>query len=375
MDSEFALQCNILQCRKPLKDHAVVTTCSHVFCLDCARAKDMNGAREGNSCQCPACEAELRNPDDVVVTNLNPTEDYKTSVLSGLNPNTIMECAGRALSFWEYQATQEITFQEFRAKNLGEKYGSLSLQLDKIINNANSEISSLRNQVSNLHVEKDALRRKNEELSLAFREKSRKYLQTQEMFDKMKRRSMLGHVQGAAADAVEESIQASVAANRYADRLGDQDQCISPPLFSNQHPSHSHNQGSVNPGNMPPPGFSAGNRENWNGFGSQGKNQPAQMTSHRQPLGATDPRATPRHQAPNLQPNIVAGTPMMQKRPSPRTALAALSGNHGGGSAFAGYGMSAGLKVSSTVGARGNVGNTPQIRSRGLTKMLDLVEV
>jgi E3 ubiquitin-protein ligase CCNP1IP1 len=50
----------------------------------------------------------LSNPDDVVVTNLNPTEDYKTSVLSGLNPNVIMECAGRALSFWAYQATQEM---------------------------------------------------------------------------------------------------------------------------------------------------------------------------------------------------------------------------------------------------------------------------
>lgn len=48
------------------------------------------------------------NPDDVVVTNLNPTEDYKTSVLSGLNPNVIMECAGRALSFWAYQTTQEM---------------------------------------------------------------------------------------------------------------------------------------------------------------------------------------------------------------------------------------------------------------------------
>lgn len=51
----------------------------------------------------------LPNPDDVVVTNLNPTEDYKTSVLSGLSPNTIIECAGRALGFWAYQTTQEMS--------------------------------------------------------------------------------------------------------------------------------------------------------------------------------------------------------------------------------------------------------------------------
>lgn len=54
----------------------------------------------------------LTNPDDVVVANLNPTEDYKTSVLSGLSPNIIMECAGRALSFWTYQTTQEMSVEE-----------------------------------------------------------------------------------------------------------------------------------------------------------------------------------------------------------------------------------------------------------------------
>ena len=53
------------------------------------------------------------NPDDVVVANLNPTEDYKTSVLSGLNPNVIMECAGRALSFWAYQTMQEMFVEKF----------------------------------------------------------------------------------------------------------------------------------------------------------------------------------------------------------------------------------------------------------------------
>ena len=52
---------------------------------------------------------QLTNPDDVVVANLNPTEDYKTSVLSGLNPNVVMECAGRALNFWAYQTMQEMS--------------------------------------------------------------------------------------------------------------------------------------------------------------------------------------------------------------------------------------------------------------------------
>jgi hypothetical protein len=43
-----------------------------------------------------------------MTTILRPTEDYKTSVLSGLDPTTIMECAGRGLAFWAYQTTQEM---------------------------------------------------------------------------------------------------------------------------------------------------------------------------------------------------------------------------------------------------------------------------
>ena len=107
---------------------------------------------------------QLPNPDDVVSTQLNPTEDYKTSVLSGLNPSIIMECAGRGLAFWTYQSTQEMyvpiagseihlltrdsIYQEYLAKSLTDKYGNLSVQMDKIINDANSEIDSLNQKLT-----------------------------------------------------------------------------------------------------------------------------------------------------------------------------------------------------------------------------------
>lgn len=125
---EHILRCNALKCRRDLSDLAVVTTCrytmlyfqlvlilelllittSHVFCVDCAKRLQLSDPPAGQRPVCPACDAHLTNPDDAVITNLNPTEDYKTSVLSGLSPNIIMECAGRALSFWAYQITQEV---------------------------------------------------------------------------------------------------------------------------------------------------------------------------------------------------------------------------------------------------------------------------
>lgn len=79
----------------------------HIFCLGCADGLGLSHPTAGGR-KCPACQTLLSNPDDAVSTILNPTEDYKTSVLSGLDPNTIMECAGRALGFWTYQSTQEM---------------------------------------------------------------------------------------------------------------------------------------------------------------------------------------------------------------------------------------------------------------------------
>lgn len=126
-----------------------------------------------------------------------------------------------------------------------------------------------------LQVDQDSLSRKNEELTQALREKSRKLMQIQELYDKLKRRTLLGHVQDAAHDAVDDTIQASSTVNRCVDGVGTQ----------NQRPaSHSAFQSGYN-GNIqkPTPGLSTGahmcpppiNRGGnadctWSGFSSQG---------------------------------------------------------------------------------------------------------
>jgi len=126
-----------------------------------------------------------------------------------------------------------------------------------------------------MQVDQETLRRKNEELIQALREKSRKQLQTQELYDKLKRRAMLGEVQNAALDAVDHNIQASVIANRFVDREDNQNQphrAPPPPLFSNQQMS-----GIPHPRNDAGNGLNgahngrSGHAENtWAGFSSQG---------------------------------------------------------------------------------------------------------
>ncbi|KZF19314.1 hypothetical protein L228DRAFT_214835, partial [Xylona heveae TC161] len=187
---DFQLRCNSLKCRKELQDQAVITTCSHIFCVRCIEAHSLSKHADANRI-CPACESALASPDDVIFTRLNPTEEFKTCILEGLNPTIIMECASRGLAFWTYQATQEIVYQEYLSKSLTEKYTVLSNQMDKLIHDANSEISNMQHRFSALSVEQDDLQRKHHEVIEALREKSRKCIQLQELYDKLKRRTLL----------------------------------------------------------------------------------------------------------------------------------------------------------------------------------------
>ncbi|ETI20948.1 hypothetical protein G647_07291, partial [Cladophialophora carrionii CBS 160.54] len=83
-----------------------LTTARHVFCTDCADKTGLTGTPQEQR-QCPNCEADLRHSHDVVRNLLRPPDDYKASVLAGLDPATIIECAQKALTFWTYQNAQE----------------------------------------------------------------------------------------------------------------------------------------------------------------------------------------------------------------------------------------------------------------------------
>lgn len=84
---------------------------------------------------------------------LNPSEDYKTSILSGLSPTIIIECAGRGLHFWAYQMAQEITYQAFLASSLKGKYADLGAHLEAVHREATEETQKLQGQI---HGKEDA---------------------------------------------------------------------------------------------------------------------------------------------------------------------------------------------------------------------------
>ena len=88
-------------------------------------------------------------------------------------------------------------------------------------------------------------------------------------------------------------------------------------------------------------------------------------STHRQRLApGNDPTSQPGFV--NLHSTGIARTPMLPpQRTSPRQPLANLSGNNAGPTGFAGYGMSAGLKVSNPTGAGIHGLARPVMRSRG----------
>ncbi|CAD6959809.1 unnamed protein product [Tilletia controversa] len=164
------LYCNWLKCRKPLHIHgqAVVTTwerCRYIFCVSCAN--ELFGANKA----CPACEANLDRPDDVVISSLNPSTDYRTSVLAGLAPSITMEIATRSISFWTYQKSQEATFQAMVLKNAQERNAVLEKRMQSMSMESANEMSLLHEKIADLVTEK----RKTKDLQDALRNATKDY--------------------------------------------------------------------------------------------------------------------------------------------------------------------------------------------------------
>jgi hypothetical protein len=99
------------------------------------------------------------------VRNLvNPPDDYRLTVLAGLDPMTILECTQRAMAFWTYQNTQEqsvailkvahvaadrhlSSFQQHTARHWSNRLQALRTESDRIVLDANTRLEDLERQV------------------------------------------------------------------------------------------------------------------------------------------------------------------------------------------------------------------------------------
>jgi hypothetical protein len=110
---------------------------------------------------------------------------------------------------------------------------------------------------------------KNRDLAANLQDRIRQQNKTQELYDKLKRKAMLGHVKDAAFEAATDTIQASVMANHYADLSNEASaRPPIPPLFRAQ-PTGIINTAGYGGNTLmgPPPVIpNRGNGGNWNSF-------------------------------------------------------------------------------------------------------------
>ncbi|KAG8417856.1 hypothetical protein J3458_005312 [Metarhizium acridum] len=205
---DYSLLCNNLKCRRELRDRALVTTCSHAFCLDCVQhLRLVCDIAAKQTFVCPACHSTLFRDRETGIANLLPSEDHKAIVLSGLSPGIVLECAERALNFWAYQKTQEICYQQHVYGILTEKHLKLKSQFHQTVTEANAEIARLQTIIDSTTKEHERVCRRNEELVVAHRDKSRRLLQVQELYHKAKAGSGNGNPPRTVGNAVDSTPQ------------------------------------------------------------------------------------------------------------------------------------------------------------------------
>ncbi|KIW63906.1 hypothetical protein PV04_08872 [Phialophora macrospora] len=179
-------------CRAELRKEAVVTTCAHIFCIHCADSTGLTGAPQEHR-RCPTCESELPHPYDVVRNLLRPPDDYKTSVLAGLDPATIVECIQKALNFWTFQNTQEHAYQQCKAKLLEQRCQQLMTKANEVVRDANARIEALDAQ-------------KYADLFRQYQEKSKKQQQTQKLYNAIKQKVQVEKMGAVANNDVDHTL-------------------------------------------------------------------------------------------------------------------------------------------------------------------------
>ncbi|KAL2258166.1 hypothetical protein VTK26DRAFT_8639 [Humicola hyalothermophila] len=181
---EQRLNCNVQECGSQLSERAVVTVCSHAICVQCA---NNHGFTEQAPYTCPVCGQAL-NASEVCEQLLHPPEEWKSVTLSGLSPTVVMECAGRALSFWSYQMTNQISYQARKNSKLREYCAELQGEIENIWGQANQRITTLTTRIRDMEREEQSLKRTCEDLRLTLEARTRELSQSQELYSKLKQR-------------------------------------------------------------------------------------------------------------------------------------------------------------------------------------------
>lgn len=180
--------CNFRKCRRSLTSQAWVTTCSHAFCIEHGKKEFRRNAE--NSLTCPACGNELRDKFDVIQADLHPSETFKSIVLAGMKPDTVMDIAMRAMSFWSYQVEQETMYQESIAKHMKEKLQCVE-EIHKLnVQKLKAELETCKRKILSMQAEANKKRKQADEMASSLEDKTRKIQKLTFQLESQKRKGI-----------------------------------------------------------------------------------------------------------------------------------------------------------------------------------------
>ncbi|CEG72950.1 hypothetical protein RMATCC62417_08422 [Rhizopus microsporus] len=171
---------------------------------------------------CPACNTSLTESGDIIMTQLNPSEQYKSSVLAGLKPEVILDISGRAIAFYEYQVSQELCFQSMLQSNIEDKYNSLREQYNMMNRDFNNILKVEREKQTTLVKEKEMEKRKYQQLYNQLEEKTKQFQKLQNMYEKLKRKTIQPNMQQQQNNLIPTALSVISSATRMGAAYGAQ---------------------------------------------------------------------------------------------------------------------------------------------------------
>ncbi|GAA5896410.1 uncharacterized protein JCM6883_006894 [Sporobolomyces salmoneus] len=212
----------------PLNYRAVVTSCSHIFCVDCANTF------LGSPPKCHICHAKLEDSYDLVQAELQPADLWKSLILAGLPPPVIIDIASRALSFWNYQQDHEKMYQTVLANHAEKKVALLEKELFEAKRKNEADKDYWRGQVSNLAKDLEIEKRKTQQFKELNASNSKAYSKLKTTNEQLQQQILLGTNPMSSADVYHDAPAPSPAT--HASRVP----FVPSNNVSSRPPSHEH---------------------------------------------------------------------------------------------------------------------------------------
>ncbi|XP_055587223.1 E3 ubiquitin-protein ligase CCNB1IP1-like [Uranotaenia lowii] len=152
------LVCNARECFKQIETTAWITNCSHVFCDH--HGKEIKLRRKGAAAfVCPACASHLREDGGLTERKLNTSTNFQALLLCGYHPETVMEIANNAITFWNFQKQQICINLERKVEYYRESIAKMKKTAAQDRAEAQSKIESLQQQLEQVLVHNSELQK------------------------------------------------------------------------------------------------------------------------------------------------------------------------------------------------------------------------